>query len=187
MGVPSDEVVQIRHPDAAGDPTVVTVSCPDKTGLGCDLCRAVLLFGLSILKGGLFSLLHQPSQNILAKKKRTEETLWILRVADMSTDGRWCYVVLWVVPRRRGRRPMSWDLLKERLVELCPAAAPFGLDSSYLEPDDLAPAAPQVFLLKFCCFDRMGLLHGIVDFSHHIMPLLRIGYIVVNESPDRLT
>jgi hypothetical protein len=86
-------------------------------------------------------------------------------VTDMSTDGRWCYIVLWVVPRRRGRGRMAWDLLKERLVELCPAAASFGFDSSYLEPDDLAPAAPQVFLLKFCCFDRMGLLHGIVDFS----------------------
>ena len=53
MGIPSDEVVQIRHADAAGDPTVVTVSCPDKTGLGCDLCRVVLLSGLNILKGGL--------------------------------------------------------------------------------------------------------------------------------------
>jgi hypothetical protein len=53
MGVPSDEVVQIQHPDAADDPTVVTVSCSDKTGLGCDLCRVVLLFGLNILKGGL--------------------------------------------------------------------------------------------------------------------------------------
>lgn len=52
MGIPSDEVVQIRHPDVAGDPTVVTISCPDKTGLGCDLCRVVLLFGLNVLKGG---------------------------------------------------------------------------------------------------------------------------------------
>ena len=86
----------------------------------------------------------------------------------MSTDGRWCYVVLWVMARP-GRRPMAWDLLEERLVELCPVAAPFGLDSLYLAAagleDDLAPAAPQVFLLKFCCYDRMGLLHGIVDFS----------------------
>lgn len=152
MGVPSDEVVQIRHPDAAGDPTVVTISCPDKTGLGCDLCRVVLLFGLNIFKG------------------------------DMSTDGRWCYIVLWVVPRRRGRRPMAWDLLKERLVELCPAAAPFGLNSSYLEHDDLAPAAPQVFLLKFCCFDRMGLLHDVTRVLSEME--LTIRRVKVSTTPD---
>ena len=52
MGVPSDEVVQIRLADAAGDPAVVTVSCPDKTGLGCDLCRTILEFGLRITRGG---------------------------------------------------------------------------------------------------------------------------------------
>uniref|UniRef100_A0ACD5WHZ1 Uncharacterized protein n=1 Tax=Avena sativa TaxID=4498 RepID=A0ACD5WHZ1_AVESA len=152
MGVPSDEVVQIQHPDAAGDPTVVTVSCPDKTGLGCDLCRVVLLFGLNILKG------------------------------DMSTDGRWCYIVLWVVPRRRGRRPMAWDLLKERLVELCPATALFGLDSSYLEPDALAPATPRVFLLKFCCFDRMGLLHDVTRVLCEME--LTIRRVKVSTTPD---
>ena len=50
MGIPNDEVVQIRQADAVGDPTMVTVSCPDKIGLGCDLCRIVLLLGLNILK-----------------------------------------------------------------------------------------------------------------------------------------
>ncbi|XP_044417420.1 uncharacterized protein [Triticum aestivum] len=89
---PSDEVVQIVHGDAAGDPTVVTVSCPDKTGLGCDLCRLVVLFGLNVHKG------------------------------DMSTDGRWCYIVLGVAASRRGRA-VDWDVLKERLVELRPHRA----------------------------------------------------------------
>lgn len=155
MGVPSDEVVQIRHPDAAGDPTVVTVSCPDKTGLGCDLCRVVLLFGLNILKG------------------------------DMNTDGRWCYIVLWVVARR-GRQPTAWDLLKERLVDLCPAAAPYGIDASYLAAagldDNLAPAAPQVFLLKFCCFDRMGLLHDVTRVLCEME--LTIRRVKVSTTPD---
>uniref|UniRef100_A0A453GZ89 ACT domain-containing protein ACR n=1 Tax=Aegilops tauschii subsp. strangulata TaxID=200361 RepID=A0A453GZ89_AEGTS len=135
MGIPSpsDEVVQIVHGDSAGDPTVVTVSCPDKTGLGCDLCRLVLLFGLNVLKG------------------------------DMSTDGRWCYIVLWVAASRRGRPPVAWDLLKERLVDLCPVPAPFGVDSAYLAAAGLQEPAgePQVFLLKFCCYDRMGLLHDV--------------------------
>nr|CAB3452885.1 unnamed protein product [Digitaria exilis] len=131
MGVPSDEVVQIRHADAAGNPAVVTISCPDKTGLGCDLCRVVLLFGLSVVKG------------------------------DMSTDGRWCYIVLWVLPRRE--RPVPWDILKDRLLQLCPVASPFGFDAAYLAAaglQDAAPPEPQLFLLKLCCFDRMGLLHG---------------------------
>ncbi|OEL15813.1 ACT domain-containing protein ACR10 [Dichanthelium oligosanthes] len=132
MGVPSDEVVQIRLADADGDPAVVTVSCPDKTGLGCDLCRVVLLFGLSVVKG------------------------------DMSTDGRWCYIVLWVLPRPG--RPVPWDLLKDRLLQRCPVAAPFGFDTADLAAaglQDAAPPAPQLFLLKLYCFDRMGLLHDV--------------------------
>ncbi|RLM85348.1 ACT domain-containing protein ACR10 [Panicum miliaceum] len=128
MGVPSDEVVQIRHAAAAaGDPAVVTVSCPNKTGLGCDLCRVVLLFGLSVVKG------------------------------DMSTDGRWCYIVLWVLPRRGRPGPVP-------LLQLCPVAAPFGFDTADLAAaglQDAPPPAPRLFLLKLYCFDRMGLLHDV--------------------------
>lgn len=52
MGVLYEDVVVIRHAEKPGDPTVITVNCPDKTGLGCDLCRVILLFGLSISRGG---------------------------------------------------------------------------------------------------------------------------------------
>ncbi|KAF7044683.1 hypothetical protein CFC21_053879 [Triticum aestivum] len=114
MGIPNDEVVQIRQADAVGDPTMVTVSCPDKIGLGCDLCRIVLLLGLNILKAGV------------------------------------------------GGPCMAWNLLKERLVELCPVPALFGIDISYLAAAGLLDNhVPQVFLLKFCCFDSMGLLHHV--------------------------
>ncbi|KAJ1289049.1 hypothetical protein BS78_02G135600 [Paspalum vaginatum] len=153
MRVPSDDVVQIRHADAAGEPTVVTVSCTDKTGLGCDLCRVVLLFGLSVVKG------------------------------DMSTDGRWCYIVLWVVPQRG--RPVPWDLLKNRLVELCPVAAPFGFDSAYLAAaglQDAAPPAPRLFLIKLCCFDRMGLLHDVTRVLCELE--LTIRRVKVSTTPD---
>uniref|UniRef100_A0A0D9XH30 ACT domain-containing protein ACR n=1 Tax=Leersia perrieri TaxID=77586 RepID=A0A0D9XH30_9ORYZ len=145
MGIPkpSDEVVQVRHGDVAGEPTVVSISCPDKTGLGCDLCRLVLLFGLNIVKG------------------------------DMSTDGKWCYIVLWVVARPG--RPMRWDLLKDRLVHLCPVAAPFAFDAA-------AAASPQVFLLKFCCYDRIGLLH---DVTRALCELeLTIRRVKVSTTPD---
>ncbi|KAJ7972336.1 ACT domain-containing protein [Quillaja saponaria] len=90
MGILYDDVVIIRQSDKEGDPTVITVNCPDKTGLGCDLCRIILFFGLSIVRG------------------------------DVSTDGKWCYIVFWVPPK-----------------------------------------PPDVFLLKFCCYDRKGLLHDV--------------------------
>jgi hypothetical protein len=52
MGILYDDVVIIRHSEKEGDPAVITVNCPDKTGLGCDLCRIILFFGLSIVRGG---------------------------------------------------------------------------------------------------------------------------------------
>lgn len=42
----------ISQAEKPGDCTVITVNCPDKTGLGCDLCRIILPFGLSISRGG---------------------------------------------------------------------------------------------------------------------------------------
>jgi len=72
------------------------------------------------------------------------------------------------------------------LVELCPAAAPYGLDASYLAAagldDGLAPAAPQVFLLKFCCFDRMGLLHDVTRILCEME--LTIRRVKVSTTPD---
>lgn len=56
MGILHDDVVIISPPEKEADPTVITVNCPDKTGLGCDLCRIILFFGLSIVRGG--NLLH---------------------------------------------------------------------------------------------------------------------------------
>ncbi|CAM0953261.1 unnamed protein product [Alopecurus aequalis] len=105
-----------------------------------------------------------------------------LLVADMSTDGRWCYIVLWVAARR-GRRPTAWGLLKERLVELCPVAAPYGIDSSYLLAAGLEDAAvPRFFLLKFCCFDRMGLLHDVTRVLCEME--LTIRRVKVSTTPD---
>ena len=54
MGIPWDDVVLIQQGNKPGDPSVITVNCPDKAGLGCDLCRIVVDYGLSITKGGLF-------------------------------------------------------------------------------------------------------------------------------------
>lgn len=74
--------------------------------------------------------------------------------ADVSTDGKWCYVVFWVV----GRLNTRWGLLKKRLMEACPSSS---LASGILYYTEMRPPKPpEVFLLKFCCNDRSGLLHG---------------------------
>lgn len=53
MGAPgSDDTVSIEIGKKAGEPHVITVNCPDRTGLGCDICRIILDFGLYITKGG---------------------------------------------------------------------------------------------------------------------------------------
>ncbi|KAG1355006.1 ACT domain-containing protein ACR10 [Cocos nucifera] len=130
MGIPSDDVVTIRQPESPGEPSVITISCPDKTGLGCDLCRVILFFGLSIVRG------------------------------DVSTDGKWCYIVFWVVGRGEGAT--RWGLLKKRLLGVCPAVlSASGLyDSCYRQQEMMAAQQQaQLFLLKFSCYDRMGLLH----------------------------
>ncbi|KAF3792887.1 ACT domain-containing protein [Nymphaea thermarum] len=51
IGLPCDDVVLIRLALKAGEPAVITVNCPNKTGLGCDLCWIILEFGLSINRG----------------------------------------------------------------------------------------------------------------------------------------
>nr|XP_043617009.1 ACT domain-containing protein ACR10-like [Erigeron canadensis] len=125
MGILNDDAVVIKE---SGDNTLITVNCPDKTGLGCDLCRIILLFGLSIAKG------------------------------DVSTDGKWCYLVFWVV----GKQTTRWDLLRERLLKVCPPCTPAMLEMFYFLPEFQQPKPPKVFLLKFwCTFDRKGLLHDV--------------------------
>lgn len=45
----SEDAVVIEK---AGEAHVITVNCPDRSGLGCDVCRIILDFGLYITKGG---------------------------------------------------------------------------------------------------------------------------------------
>ncbi|KAL9365385.1 hypothetical protein Peur_043258 [Populus x canadensis] len=129
MGIPADDVVLIQQGSGSNDPTVVTVNCPDKSGLGCDLCRIILEFGLHITR------------------------------ADFQTDGKWCYIVFWVVQRSNSLR-LDWDSLKNRLLIVSPPClAPLYYDHKL----NGSTAAPTVYLLKFCCVDRKGLLHDITE------------------------
>ncbi|XP_010243241.1 PREDICTED: ACT domain-containing protein ACR10-like [Nelumbo nucifera] len=144
MGIPSDDVVLIREPEKPGDPSVITVNCPDKTGLGCDLCRIILFFGLSIVRG------------------------------DISTDGKWCYIVFWVV----GRPATRWSLLKIRLAEACPSAS--GI--YYYRAELQQPKPPDLFLLKLCCYDRTGLLHDVTKVLGELELIIR--RVKVSTTPD---
>ncbi|KAG9444981.1 hypothetical protein H6P81_016321 [Aristolochia fimbriata] len=146
MGVPNEDVVQIEGGKDSGEPCVVTVNCPDKTGLGCDLCRIILEFGLCITRG------------------------------DVSTDGKWCYVVFWVTPRSN-ITTVRWENLKNRLLSVCPSCSV----SFYFSPPARSTASPLYFL-KFFCLNRKGLLH---DVTHVLCELeLIIQRVKVSTTPD---
>lgn len=52
MGMSWEDVVLIEESKSESEEKVVTVNCPDKAGLGCDLLRIVLEFGLYVKRGG---------------------------------------------------------------------------------------------------------------------------------------
>ncbi|KAE9619659.1 hypothetical protein Lal_00038236 [Lupinus albus] len=148
MGILHDDVVLIRQAEKEGDPaTVITVNCPDKTGLGSDLCRIILFFALNIVR------------------------------ADVSTDGKWCYIVFWVI----GKQKTNWSLLKNRLVEACPTCSSAS-GISYYRSDLYPPKPPDVFLLKFCCHDRKGLLHDVTEVLSELEIIIH--KVKVSTTPD---
>lgn len=76
---------------------------------------------------------------------------------DVTTDGKWCYIVFWVV----GKPNTRWNLLKKRLLEVCPSYFSTSGIHCYFRPKNEQPKLPDLFLLKFwCSYDREGLLHG---------------------------
>ena len=54
MGIVYDDAVMISQSEREEEPSVITVNCPDKTGLGCDLCRIILFFGLTVVRIGMW-------------------------------------------------------------------------------------------------------------------------------------
>ncbi|XP_057782609.1 ACT domain-containing protein ACR10-like [Salvia miltiorrhiza] len=146
MGILFDDAVVIRQSEKEEEPSVITVNCPDKTDLGSDLCRIILFFGLTLVR------------------------------TNVSTDGKWCYIVFWVV----GRANTRWSLLKKRLMEACPSSS---LASGILfYTDSRPPKPPDVFLLKFCCHDRRGLLHDVTEVLCELE--LTIKRVKVSTTPD---
>ncbi|XP_057534894.1 ACT domain-containing protein ACR10 [Amaranthus tricolor] len=148
MWILHDDVVVFKAPEKEGDPTVITVNCPDKLGLACDLCRILLFFG------------------------------FIISRVDFATDGRWCYIVLWVI----GKPETKWGLVKKRLVGACPSCYSASGISYYREEFLKPPRSPDVFLVKLCCHDRRGLLHDITEVLCELE--LNIQRVKVSTTPD---
>lgn len=147
MGIVYDDAVIIRQSEGEEEPSVITVNCPDKTGLGCDLCRIILFFGLTVVR------------------------------IDVSTDGKWCYIVFWVV----GKASTRWGLLKNRLMGACPSFL-LANGISYDRPELHPPKPPVLYLLKFCCFDRRGLLHDVTEVLCELELIIR--RVKVSTTPD---
>lgn len=142
-----DDVVLIEGGKTSGDPTVVTVNCPDKAGLGCDLLRTLLEFGLFVTRG------------------------------DFSTDGKWCYIVLWVVPRPSSLR-VDWQSLSKRLLSCCPSFLP----AFYLNQLTSSSKPPPLYLLKVFSLDRKGLVHDVTKVLCELE--LSIQRVKVTTTPD---
>ncbi|KAE9445503.1 hypothetical protein C3L33_22600, partial [Rhododendron williamsianum] len=110
--------------------SVITVNCPDKTGLGY-----------------------------------------------VSTDGKWCYIVFWVI----GKPTTRWGLLKKRLIGVCPSCSSAS-GISFYRSELQSPKPPDVFLLKLCCYDRRGLLHDVTVVLCELE--LTIKRVKVSTTPD---
>jgi formyltetrahydrofolate hydrolase len=96
---------------------------------------------------------------------------------DVSTDGKWCYIVFWVV----GKVKTRWSLLKKRLIAACPTCSSASGISYYCS--NLQPSKPpDVFLLKFSCNDRKGLLHDVTEVLCELE--LTIKKVKVSTTPD---
>lgn len=113
------------------------------------LCYLIILDYCSLL---LYSL----RQLTVYRSWRLFTDLLMLRSPDVSTDGIWCYIILWVTPRSRSH-VVRWGNLKERLLSICPPLVP----SFYLYQPLPCSSSSPVYLLKFCSLDQKGLLHGI--------------------------
>ncbi|KAH7314834.1 hypothetical protein KP509_21G023000 [Ceratopteris richardii] len=128
-GALSDESVAIRLGSKTGDPNVITISCSDELGLACDFARLIFEFDLDVVR------------------------------ADLSTDGKWCLMLFWVISRQGPSNPIKWSQLKKRLTTACPAPPsslifPF---NKHLDPKR------NSYLLQTCSTDRGGLMNDLVQ------------------------
>ncbi|CAN1230954.1 ACT domain-containing protein ACR9 [Linum grandiflorum] len=81
----SDDTVVIEKGKKPGEPHIVTVNCPDKTGLACDVCRIVLDFGLYITKGACSISFVLP--NYLLMHSNSSSPVYLLTFFSLDRKG----------------------------------------------------------------------------------------------------
>ncbi|GAB2209988.1 hypothetical protein Droror1_Dr00027218 [Drosera rotundifolia] len=74
-----------------------------------------------------------------------------------------------------------WSLVKNRLVAACPSCFS-AFEISYYDTEQQGTKPPTVFLLKFCCNDRPGLLHNVTKSLCELE--LTIKRVKVSTTPD---
>ncbi|CAN1338847.1 ACT domain-containing protein ACR9 [Linum perenne] len=112
MGITSEDLVLIQLPNTPADLTVVTVNCPDKTGLGCDICRIILEVGLRINRADVTKVLTQLEFSIQRVKVMTTPDA---RVVDLFliTD---CLELLHTKERQDDTCRYLVDVFKENCI-----------------------------------------------------------------------
>lgn len=95
---------------------------------------------------------------------------------DFSTDGKWCYIVLWVVPRPSSLA-IDWQSLKSRIISACPSF----MISFYLNQQSTSSRPSPLYLLKMFSLDRKGLLHGKFECPVHSSFPLSLLLVVIDK------
>ncbi|KAJ9548292.1 hypothetical protein OSB04_020835 [Centaurea solstitialis] len=166
MGMPSDDAVVIQRGKKQGEPFVITVNCPDKTGLGCDICWIILDFGIFIVKGDSIASLEL---GVCITTKPGYDQFY----------NRWIMVLHSVMGFPHSTAPtVRWSNVKERLLAVCPS---FSV-SAYLNEAPPKPVASPVYLMTFCSTDRKGLLHDVTRVLCELE--LMIQRVKVTTTPD---
>ena len=78
-----------------------------------------------------------------------------MRAGDVSTDGRWCFMIFKVTLGQAMRA--HWALLRRRLEAICPSTHG---DHSMWRYTSRTRDTQHPFLLQVTSYDRRGFLHG---------------------------
>ncbi len=78
-----------------------------------------------------------------------------VRAGDVSTDGRWCFMIFKVTLGQA--MPPHWSLLRRRLEAICPSTHG---DHSMWRYTSRTRDTQHPFLLQVTSYDRRGFLHG---------------------------
>ena len=86
---------------------------------------------------------------------RHEMSAWRVCSGDVSTDGRWCFMIFKVTLGQAMRA--HWALLRRRLEAICPSTHG---DHSMWRYTSRTRDTQHPFLLQVTSYDRRGFLHG---------------------------